>query len=110
MVLESLGSESVKHVDKFATFLSTPLLPMTIETHRWLPNRCVKIIDMTGMKELQGELHCRSLHLPAFAAVTGNIYPLKNAVREYFPEDGFAKEADTRLYDTKPQIKPAPYR
>ncbi|WP_235033347.1 agmatine deiminase family protein [Rubripirellula obstinata] len=53
---------------------------------RLLPEHSVKTIDMTSMKELQGELHCLSLHVPAFAAVPDSIYPFKNSVRAYFPE------------------------
>ena len=54
---------------------------------RLLPMHTVETIDMTSMKELQGELHCLSLHVPAFAAVPDKIYPFKNSVRAYFPEN-----------------------
>lgn len=52
---------------------------------RLLPNHTVKTIDMSSMKQLQGELHCLSLHVPDFAPMPAPVYPFANAVRAYFP-------------------------
>ena len=71
-------------------FRSDPpaLIAAAVATYqRLLPTHSVETIDMTSMKELQGELHCLSLHVPAFAAVPDNIYPFKNSVRAYFPKN-----------------------
>ncbi|QDT04276.1 Peptidylarginine deiminase precursor [Rubripirellula lacrimiformis] len=53
---------------------------------RLLPNHTVETIDMTSMKQLQGELHCLSLHVPAMAPMPDRIYPFANSVQAYFPE------------------------
>lgn len=88
VVLEPLQSESTQHVDMFATFLSAGdvLVPIFRSDSDALVGYTVKTIDMTSMKQLQGELHCLSLHIPAFAAVPDEIYLFKNSVRAYFPE------------------------
>ncbi len=52
---------------------------------RLLPEHTIETIDMSSMKQLQGELHCLSLHVPAFAPLPDKIYPFANAVEAYFP-------------------------
>ncbi|MGB7323302.1 MAG: agmatine deiminase family protein [Rubripirellula sp.] len=52
---------------------------------RLLPEHTIETIDMSSMKQLQGELHCLSLHVPAFAPMPDRIYPFENSVRAYFP-------------------------
>ncbi|MDA8745016.1 agmatine deiminase family protein [Rubripirellula amarantea] len=52
---------------------------------RLLPEHTIETIDMTSMKELQGELHCLSLHIPNFVPVPDRIYPFANAVDAYYP-------------------------
>jgi agmatine/peptidylarginine deiminase len=56
------------------------------EYRRLLPRHTIETVDMTSMKELQGELHCLSLHVPAFTTVPDMIYPFMNSVEAYFPE------------------------
>ncbi len=51
-----------------------------------MPRHTVETIDMSSMKQLQGELHCLSRHVPAFAPLPDRIYPYANSVQAYFPE------------------------
>lgn len=53
---------------------------------RLLPGHTIETIDMSSMKQLQGELHCLSLHVPEFVPMPDRIYPFANAVEAYFPE------------------------
>lgn len=53
---------------------------------RLLPDHTIETIDMSSMKQLQGELHCLSLHVPEFAPMPDRIYPFANAVKAYFPD------------------------
>lgn len=50
-----------------------------------LPKHVIETINMTSMTQLQGELHCLSHHVPAFAQMPDGIYPFANAKRAYFP-------------------------
>ncbi|WP_246114812.1 agmatine deiminase family protein [Rubripirellula tenax] len=51
-----------------------------------MPGYTVDTVDMTSMKQLQGELHCLSLHVPSFAPMPDRIYPFVNSVKAYFPD------------------------
>lgn len=59
---------------------------------RLLPGHAIETIDMTSMKQLQGELHCLSLHVPEFVPMPGQIYPFANAVEAYFPDRADAND------------------
>jgi agmatine/peptidylarginine deiminase len=51
-----------------------------------LPGRTIKTIDMTTMKQLQGELHCLSLVVPHFATLPEPVYSFAGARETYFPD------------------------
>lgn len=51
-----------------------------------MPSKTIETIDMTTMKELQGELHCLSLHVPQFAELPQPVYSFASAKNTYFPE------------------------
>lgn len=51
-----------------------------------LPGRTIHTIDMTTMKQLQGELHCLSLPVPHFAALPELVYSFAGARETYFPK------------------------
>ncbi|WP_404306645.1 agmatine deiminase family protein [Neorhodopirellula lusitana] len=66
---------------------SPDMIRRAVQTYqRLLPNHHVKTIDMSSMKKLQGELHCLSLHVPAFAEMPKTVYRYRDAVGHYFPE------------------------
>ncbi|WP_442510803.1 agmatine deiminase family protein [Novipirellula sp. SH528] len=46
---------------------------------RLLPKHAIKTVDMSSLKELQGELHCLSMNLPAFAPVPDNVIDFAKA-------------------------------
>ncbi|TWU10049.1 Peptidylarginine deiminase precursor [Novipirellula galeiformis] len=46
---------------------------------RLLPNHAIKTVDMTGLKEMQGELHCLSMNLPAFAPLPDKVIDFAKA-------------------------------
>jgi agmatine deiminase len=71
------------------TFESDP--PQFVATARatyqkLMPHCTIETIDMTSMKQLQGELHCMSLHVPEFAPLPDRVYPFANAQKAYFPD------------------------
>lgn len=53
---------------------------------RLLPKHRIETIDMTSMKKLQGELHCLSLHVPAFVPLPDRIYSFDNSQKAYYPQ------------------------
>ena len=64
--------------------------PMMVEAARQayeklLPNHAVKTVDMTSLKALQGELHCLSMNLPAFAPIPDLVVDFEKAA-EYYAE------------------------
>ncbi|GAA5507804.1 agmatine deiminase family protein [Novipirellula caenicola] len=44
-----------------------------------LPKHAIKTVDMSSLKELQGELHCLSMNLPAFAPIPDNVIDFAKA-------------------------------
>lgn len=52
---------------------------------RLLPGHHVDTINMTSMQNLQGELHCLSLHVPAFVPYLETLYTYSSARKTYFP-------------------------
>ena len=52
---------------------------------RLLPTHLIDTIDLFTMKQLQGELHCLSLHVPEFVPMPKRIYSFKSSVEAYFP-------------------------
>ncbi len=47
-----------------------------------LPAHQVKTVDITSFKQLQGELHCLSMNLPAFADYPGQTISVRQAMAE----------------------------
>jgi agmatine/peptidylarginine deiminase len=54
---------------------------------RLMPESTIKTIDMTTMQQLQGELHCLSLHIPMFAPMPEPVYSFAGAKQTYFPQE-----------------------
>lgn len=58
---------------------------------RLLPRHTVETINMTTMRNLQGELHCLSLHVPEFAPYLKTVYAFSGAKQTYFPSKRLTK-------------------
>ncbi len=50
-----------------------------------LPQHEIETVNMSSMRNLQGELHCLSLHIPAFAPMPKVVYGFEASKKFYFP-------------------------
>ncbi|MBB3207942.1 agmatine/peptidylarginine deiminase [Rhodopirellula rubra] len=63
------------------------LVQQALHTYQQLlPDHRVETINMTSMRDLQGELHCLSMHVPIFAPMPKNLYGFDASRKFYFPD------------------------
>ncbi|MCM2369560.1 agmatine deiminase family protein [Aporhodopirellula aestuarii] len=69
------------------------LIRDALQTYReLLPGHHVETINMSSMRDLQGELHCLSMHIPRIARMPNNLYGFESALKFYFPDGILAAE------------------
>ncbi|TWU01669.1 agmatine deiminase family protein [Neorhodopirellula pilleata] len=77
---------------------SPTMIDRAVSTYqKLLPGHTIKTVDMTTMKQLQGELHCLSMHVPDFAPMPRLLYHYDDAYAYYF--------GDQPIRDAERQLK-----